>query len=303
MSTVLIAPTEEFIKRERTSLAADASAGSSVELTFANGNGYAVNDYIVIGTEGSETAELCLVTVVSGNTITVATLLLSHKKGEGVVKYRYNKRKFYGSTTATGSYTELTANGSPVTIGVDDPQGSILEYTGGEGYTYFKATYYNSTTAEESNVVDAGAVLANESVRYTTLTAIRIQAGLLNNPYIADGRIERKRTQAENEINSVLFRLYTLPLSEVPPLISRICELLAAGYIDFEEYGPEGQGVKWLGEGRGLLNSIRDGKQALIKTDGTELARKTTTQGIQSYPDQVDNNNGPTRHFTMGQRF
>lgn len=303
MSKVLIATTEEFIKRERTTLDADATAGSSVVLTVVNGNGYAVNDYIVVGTEGGEGAELCIITAVAATTVTVATLVLGHKKGEGVVKYRYNKRKFYGSTTATGSYSELTADGSPVTIGVDDPQGSILEYTGADGYIYFKSTYYNSTTTEETNIADANAVLADESARYASLYGIRVQAGLTNNPYINDGRIERKRIQAENEINSVLFRMYTLPLAEIPALVTRICELLAAGYVDFEEYGPEGQGVKWLGEARGLLTAIRDGKQALIGANGAELARQTTTQGIQSYPNSVDNNNGPARYFTMGQRF
>lgn len=300
---VLIAPTEDFIKRERTSLNADATAGSSVALTVENGEGFATNGYIVVGLEGSEKAELCRITGVSGNTVTVATLLFSHKDGEPIVRYRYNQRKFYGSLTATGSYSQLTSDGSPVTIGVDDPQGTLLEYTAADGYLYFKSTYYNSTTAEESNIVDATAVLADETVRYASIYGIRVQAGLTQNPYINDGRIERKRQQAENEINSVLFRLYTLPLDEIPPLITRICELLAAGYIDFEEYGPDGQGVKWLGEARGILNSIRDGKQNLIGTDGDELPRKTLTQGVNSYPASVDDTNGPAQYFKMGQRF
>ena len=300
----LLAPTEDFIKQERSKLAVDASAGSNVTLVLDNNDHFANTEYIVVGREGSEQAELCQINAaVSGGTdVRVATLVRSHKAGEPITKYRYNKRKFYGATSETGSYTELTGDGSPVTIQVDDPQGTLIEYTGST-YTYFKSTYYNSQTTDETSIADSQAVLADETARYCSIYAIRVQAGLTQNPYINDGRIEEKRKQAENEINSVLFRLYTLPLAEIPKLIERVCTLLAAGYIDFEEYGPDGQGVKWLGEARGILKAIAEGRQNLIATDGTELARKTLTQGVQSYPDEVDNTNGPQRRFTMRQRF
>src|SRR4051794_9405442 len=95
----------------------------------------------------------------SGSTnVRVGTLKFAHKAGEPVVKYRYNQRRFYGSLTATGSYSELTTSGSPIAIQVDDPQGTTLEYTGDEGYAYFKATYWNSATSEETDDDDADAV-------------------------------------------------------------------------------------------------------------------------------------------------
>ena len=299
----LLAPTEDFIKKERDEIAADVSAASPATITLLSSVNYAANDYIVIRSEGNETAELVKIISVPSATSITANTTLAHKKGESIVKYRYNKRKFYGSLTAGGTYTELTASGSPVTIMVNNPQGTILEYTGVEGYLYFKSTYNNSYTGDETSITDAVEVYADESARYTSLYAIRVQAGLTQNPFIDDGRIERKRIQAENEINSVLFRLYELPIAEIVPLIQRVCELLAAGYIDFEEYGPDGQGVKWLGEARGILKAINENRQNLIAADGTELTRKTLTQGIKSYPDSVDNNNGPVRYFTMGQRF
>jgi len=301
----LLAPTEDFIKLERTTLDADVSAGSSVTLVLKNNGGIAENTFIVIGREGSEKAELQKVNqlVVLGTDVRVATLLFAHKKGEPITVYRYDKRKFYGALTANGAYTELTGDGSPVAIQVDDPQGTLLEYSA-SSYTYFKATYYNSVSLLETDASDSQAVLADESARYTSLYAIRVQAGLTNNPYIDDGRIERKRMQAENEINSSLFRIYTLPLATIPPLVQRICELLAAGYIDFEEYGPDGQGVKWLGEARGILKSLRDGVQFLIATDGTEFTRNTSDgRGIVGYPDEVDDHSGPAQFFKMGQKF
>ena len=282
----LIAPTEDFIKLERTVLASDASAGSNVSLTLESNNGLANNDFIVIGYEGSELAELEQINAaISGNTsVQVATLKFNHKKGEPVTLYRFNKRKFYGATSATGSYTELTAEGSPKDIQVDDPQGTMLEYTGST-YTYFKSTYYNSYTTDETAIADATATEADESKRYASLYAIRKHAGLAGNPFYSDLRIETKRKQAENEINSAIYSKYVLPLTEVPALISQICELLAAGYIDFEEFGGDGEGVKWLGEARSLLKGITDGKRRLIGADGVELTTNTKAGVLSGYPD------------------
>jgi len=119
----LLAPNEPFIKVETSKLAADATAGTSVTLTLENNNGFANADFIVIGYEGNELAELESINqaVTAGTTIRVATLKFNHVAGEPVTKYRYNQRKFYGATTVDGSYTELTSDGSPVTIQVDDP--------------------------------------------------------------------------------------------------------------------------------------------------------------------------------------
>jgi len=140
----LLAPTEDFIKLERSTLNADATAGSSVSLTLKSNDGFSDNDYVVIGHEGSELAELQQINAaVSGVTaIQVATLKFNHKAGEPITFYRYNQRKFYGATSATGTYTELTGDGSPKDIQVDDPQGTILEYTG-SAYTHFKLQQRN----------------------------------------------------------------------------------------------------------------------------------------------------------------
>ncbi len=303
----LVAPTENFIKLERGVLDADASAGSNVAITLLNNDGLSLNDYIVIGTEGAEVVELQQINaaVVAGTAIQVATLLFAHKKGEPITLYRYNQRKFYGSLTKTGSYTELTADGSPVNIQVDDPQGTIIEYTGGEGFLFFKATYFNSQTSDETSKDDSEAVEADESKRYTSLYQIRVQAGLTQNPFINDSRLERKRKQAENEINSAIFARYPLPLAEVPPLLNTICDLLAGGYIDFEEFGPEGEGKKWLGEARGILKRVMEGKQRLIGTDGTELARNTDVGKLQSYPanDGTENDGTPKRLFKIDKEY
>lgn len=301
---LLIAPTEDFIKQERGTINADVSAGSSVSVTLLSSSGFNANDYIAIGYEGSELAELQqIASITDDTTIVVTTVKFNHKKGEPIVVYRYNKRKFYGSETETGTYVELTADGSPADIQVDDDQGTRFEYSG-VTYTYFKATYYNSTTLDESSEDDAEAVQADESLRYATLYAIRKHAGLAGNTFYSDLRIETKRKQAENEINSAIFSRYSLPLAEVPALIGQICELLAAGYIDFEEFGKDGEGVKWLGEARSLLKGIADGKRRLIATDGTELAVRSKVGVLNGYPDDsIESGSTEDVKFKISDKF
>ena len=300
----LFAPTENFIKTERTELAEDAAAGSNVSLTLLNNNGMADNTFIVIGREGGEGAELEQINAaVSGGTnVQVATLLRPHKKGEPVTVYRYDKRKFYGCTTETGTFTELTADGSPVAIQVDDPQGTLLEYAGVQGYLYFKATYYNSETTDETDPDDSEAVLADETTRYCTIYGIRKMSGFTDNPYITDGRIEDKRRQAENEINSVISVRYVLPLSTIPPIINYVCELLAAGYIHYEEFGSDGEGGKKLGEARAILKAIKEGTQKLLDADYAELEKVESAMKLSGTPNGSETGGNKIK-FTMAKKF
>lgn len=284
---VLLAPTEDFIKSVRTQLSAGVSAGSSAVVPVSNVAGLAVNDYVVVGLEGSQQAELCQITAISGESITVDLLKLGHLQDDPVVKYRYNKRKFYGSTVQAGPFTELTSYGSPTGIMVDAPQGTTLEYTGGEGYIYFKSTYYNSTDTTESNLADANTVLADESKRYCSIYAIRKQGGLTNNPYLTDGFIETYRKRAENEVNSYLNARYILPLTnssgvaEIPFMVENMTVLLAAGYMDYQELGSDGEGKKWLGEARAVLKALQTpGGQQLLGSDNAEMQTKTLSNGV-----------------------
>ena len=295
----LQAPTEDFIKEERGRLRDDVAAGSSVAVPVESSQGVAVGKHVVIGHEGNELAEVCVASAVTDTSITVATLKFNHVAGEPFVVYRYNQRKFYGATSATGSYSELTADGSPKDISVDDPQGTALEYSGST-YTHFKSTYYNSTTTEETAIADSDAVTGDETTRYASLYAIRKHAGLAGNPRYSDINIEKKRVQAENEINSTLSAKYVLPLSEVPGLITNICELLAAGYIDYEAFGKNGSGVDWLASARAQLKAIQKGTQLLIGADGTELQRVTNADTISGYPNSADTDE---EKFSMNDRF
>lgn len=305
---ILFAPTENFIKKRHSILSADTEAEAGV-IYVENNNGFVGEKFIVVGWEGSENAEL---RPLSGDPsgaqqLSLEKLDLPHKAGEPVTMYHFNRRKFYGSQTAGGAYTELPESSSDdgIEIEVNNPQGTPCNYdeSGGEGYLYFKATYYDSISGEETSLSESTEVASDQSGRYTTINSIKRQAGLVKNPYITDDAVETYRLRAENEINSVLFSKYVLPLSTVPAIIENCCTLLAAGYMDYQEFGSEGEGVKWLGEARGILNSIKKGVQVLLDEDGNELAKKTRSTGVMSYPDQIDNTNGPKQIFTMDQKF
>ena len=302
----LIAPTDDFIKLDRASLTADFPAGGTNVVLTVDGNGtIAEYDYIGIGVEGTPTFEIQAINAATtpGTSLQVATLIYAHKRDEPIVKYRYNQIKFYGSLTLTGSYSELTTSGSPKNIDGQNPQGTLLEYSGGEGYIYFKTTYFNSHTSEETDIDDSPATLADESSRYCSLYAIRKMAGFENNPFITDSDVEEKRKEAENEVKSYIMFRYVLPLSEVPGIISRVTTLLAAGYLDYGEYLSDGQGVKWIGEARGILNSIKKGTQRLLDSNDQELQNLLNDTSVVSYPDRKDDRDGPVRMFTTRQRF
>lgn len=301
----LIAPTEDFIKIERTVLDSDVSAGSNVSVTLASNDGFDENAYIVVGREGSELAELQQVNaaVTPGTAIQVATLKFNHKKGEPVTVYRYNQRKFYGCATVDGTFVELTSDGSPKDIQVDDPQGTMLEYTD-NAYSYFKATYYNETTLEETSIDDADSTDGDSSKRYASIFQIRVAAGMADNPFYADSIVEMKRVQAESEVNASIKARYTLPLSEVPALITNITTMLAAGYIMYEQFGKDGDGVSLLASARSQLKAIREGKLVLLDEDGEELTRQTRTGRLRGYPDgTITSGASDDRKFTIGQEY
>ena len=126
----------------------------------------------------------------------------------------------------------------------------------------------------------------------------------MDNFQLNDDYVETKRKQAENEINSAIYSRYVLPLSEVPNLIEYICTQLAAGYIDYEQFGADGVGKKWLGEARAILKSIQDGKQRLLDSDYNELTTVTKTNVIRSYPDStLDDSATEGVKFTVGHKF
>lgn len=302
-----IAPTEDFVKSEKSELAGALASGSSKAVDFKNADRFSANDYVIVGEEGKEQTEICQISSISGNEITFANVVFSHEEGEPVTKIAYNQRKFYGCATKDGTYSLIDTKD----IEVDNPQGTYFEYTGST-YNYFKATYYNSQTSTETSKDDATASQAGDVEHYCSIYDIREEAGFLNNEYISDGRINSLRLKAESEVKGSIASKYSLPLDEVPEVVALATKLLSAGWLMYQEYGSDmsgtnKDGIERVKEGRRLLKDIREGKIILLDSDDSELTRKSSF-GVEGYPDDTAEDQLPSEgkvevHTRMSDKF
>ena len=280
---LLIAPTEDFIFSEQTFFSADEALGQTV-LSCTNAQGFAENDFIVLGRVGSDTAEIRQISSISADLTTITISVASdfiHVKDEEITKLRYNQRKFYRSTTETGTFSHLSSEGSPVTINVDIPEGTEFEDSGGSATSWYKATYYNSYSGIETSLSDAVAAKAGDAEHYTSIYKIKDEAGFKENSYITSELIDRYRLEAESEVESAIVSMYTVPLTTVPKIIQHIVTLLAAGNLLAKEYGMEDDteisktGQRKIDRAEELLQKIKDRDIILINSSGNELSSKS----------------------------
>ena len=287
---ILIAPLEDVVLGEQTEFSADEAASQTV-LSCTNAQGFSVNDHIILDKRGSDTAEIRLISAVASDlksiTISVATNF-QHLKGARITLIRFNQRKFYRSTTKTGTYSHLSSEGSPVDIEVDKPEGTEFEDSTGASTSWYKSTYYNSQSGVESSLADAVAVKAGDVEHYTSIYKIRVESGFQNNPFITIETIDRYRTEAEAQAEGAVVAMYLLPFSSHPKLFQHITTLLAAGNLLSKEYGMESDveisktGQRKIERAEELLEKIRDSKIILLDADGNELEKRTDVMASSS---------------------
>lgn len=283
---VLLAPTEDSVLSESTEFSAE-EAVAQTQLSVKNAQGFSEDDYVILGRLGHEKAELRQVASVASDltsiTISSATKFV-HEEGEPITKIFYNQRKFYRASSETGTYSHLSSESSPKEIEVDKPEGTFLEDTGGSSTSWYKATYYNSTTSIETSTDDAIAVQAGESDHYTSIYAIKRRSGFEDAEGISSELVGDFRVEAENEFESRIAVAYSLPLSSKPKLARQIVEYLAAGNLLIKEYGVEANieisksGARMLERANSLLNRIVDGTLQLIGEDGNVISSLSKLQ-------------------------
>lgn len=289
---------EDFIYTEKTKLTAAAAAGQKA-MTVANSGGFAKDNYVRVGWDFEDETEMVkLDTMTTVLALTSTTnLSFSHKRNEPVVKMKFNQRKLYGSATKTGTYTLV---GSAVDIEVDNPEGTYLTDTG-TTYSYYKVTYYNSTSTAETALADAtiyepenveGSEVAVTNLgKYCTIADIRNQSGFTNVDVITDTQIDYKRLRASSMVDSYIATVYSLPLAEIPEIIKHVTSILASGFLLIDEYGSSSRdtdkdGYKKIEEAKSILKQIANKEIKLIGSTGTELASDTAgTVGF--YPDDT----------------
>jgi hypothetical protein len=145
----------EIPEQEVTYFSLAVLAGAT-SITVQNNNEFQQNDRILLGKEGTETAETVSVAgvVTAGTALTITPCLFPHNPDEPITRLRYDQVKFYRSTTtSTGTYTLLV--GTPIPIDWDG-EDSVTTFDDAQGLsTYFyKISYYNSATSLESALSD-----------------------------------------------------------------------------------------------------------------------------------------------------
>jgi hypothetical protein len=316
MPILLVLPTENVIKSEKSEVGATQTAvGTALELK--NNQGFAANEFLVIGREGSETAELRQIDSVNAdqkNIVLKTATKFVHSQFEEVVKYSFNQRKIYRKLSGESAYSLIAT----VDIEVDRPLGTYYSDSTGADTALYKATYYNSYSLVESSIDDAKAVYGGGGDHYCLLDEIREEAGFNSNDNIEDGRIFRLRARAEGEVNASLIKSYALPLhtqtywedSSAAELIRQITVLLSAGWLLYQEYpderesGTSKDGLLKIKEARSMLKDIREDKLILLGSDNNKLTLLSGI-GITGYPNDSlggipDSNHDDDGNFVFG---
>ena len=130
-------------------------ASGMPEIRLTNSNGFAVDDYILLGEFGHEQSEICQIQAIDSTThiITLVTVTqFAHVESTRITKLHYNQVRFYWTATATFS------GGTPLTGYVDIDADCIYSHYEDSAHTtgfgWFK--FYNSTTTNataESNPI------------------------------------------------------------------------------------------------------------------------------------------------------
>lgn len=138
----------DFSAQQVGDLIADIKSGTNAVSLMSN-NGFAVGDYLLIEPY-TERAEVVRITALVANTgLTVTITRNNHRMGNKVYKMNYDQMRFYSATIVSGPYTLIT--GSETNLDYSDIY-TTYEYGSGTDLLFYKRTFYNTTTFDESDI-------------------------------------------------------------------------------------------------------------------------------------------------------
>lgn len=119
-------------------------------IKLSNTAGLSNGDYIILEPK-SIFAEIVQITeaVTDDSEITVSATKFFHRVNSLFYRTSYNQIKFYESSEKTGTYTEVS--GGTVDMNYTD-NFTVLSYPTGDSSYWFKRTFYNSETSDESDL-------------------------------------------------------------------------------------------------------------------------------------------------------
>lgn len=280
--------------KEVSGLAVDIEP-TDTSLTLFNNDNIVADDYLLVGRAGDEQSEIKQVDSASGVQVVVTNAIgFTHAYNTPVTALNYNQLKIYrasnvnGTQPADGSFSLLDT----VDIDPDQIETTYVDETGGSGYWY-KSTYYNSTATTESSIAEAIAIRGGNAGYYTTVEAVKKEAGFEFNRNITWMNVFVQLLAAQSYINGSLSGVYTIPFSTpYNAFIVKLTTVLAAGYLLNEQFSSFVSSkdingdtkVKWV---EAQLSALKSGQLTLTNPDGSQpdvVPSTTTDRGFSGWP-------------------
>lgn len=297
MSTTLALESFNDINlRERSALTAAVEAGAETLLVEST-QGYAEDEVIYVGVLGREGCEKAVVASVDDATTLslVAALGLAHGAYEPVTSVLGDSIHVYRAANVDGSVPADDAFSVLATRQIDPDQLTTYyrDSTGSSSWWY-RYTYYNAVSQEETSLTDSTPVRGDDFGHYASLSQIRSEAGFDGSFNLKDTTIDQQRRAAESEVNAKLSAVYTVPFTApVPAAVSSLTIKLAAAMLLVNQYGSAYEGR--LKTVRQELQAYADRASNITDEDGNELGTGGTVSG---YPDE-----SASRMFSVDMRF
>jgi len=163
----------DYTGEQSTKLTEATPAGSTM-LKVVSADGFAVADYLVID-PGNDNAEILKVSAVTASLkLTTDAAAFPHPRDSELYRLPYNQMRFYECATATGTYVEIAS--STAEMKYDDNYTEYDDTTGNTDY-YFKRTFYNATTAVESDIELSNYWQSDDEKLYITPEELRTFLG------------------------------------------------------------------------------------------------------------------------------
>lgn len=196
----------DISKLEKTYLSGDEAAGQTT-LSVLSGSNFSANEYVVIGTPGSEQTELRKISSADATTITIsAATSFSHNQGTIIQQIPFNQIEVYSASSSGGSFSLL----STVSIRVDAFE-TYYPRTSDASTVYYKARFKNendTTYSDYSDEVSATGYAYNTiwSIKKRALNQLGEQLGTLITDEFLDDSLFEGRRDVDNQLKKWSFR-------------------------------------------------------------------------------------------------
>jgi hypothetical protein len=285
--------------RERTELSADYVADSLI-LEVKSTDGYVAGPTIYVGQLAREGVEKAVIASVDDETTISLTqaLKLPHTRYEpvtavlGDLVHVYRAANVNGSVPADEAFTVLATRSINA-----DHQSTYYTDSAGDSNFWYRFTYYNAVTLDETDLSDSVAVRGDDFGHYASISEIRVEAGFEHAHNLKDATIDQQRRAAEAELNASLSGAYTVPFSPVPGIVKTLTIQLASALLLESAYGNASSRQK-LKDARAAIDGYRLGSTVLQDDAGISLS---TSESVSGYPGDPDDD--APRFFHMRDRF